>query len=223
MPSYAIFVALMTDPSAGTRSNSLSSLLATVKVVSSERRLLMLKEEGMLPALEKFLTPENVRATGQVALDVFYELLKDRGTIGLADAEKESIRIVYSSPLMSRIIAATSVHREAYAVINGLSCSDALAKDLFEYNGIVEALTRGLQTDDEYVHDGCIATIANITQVHIFDHTLFPELVNGIVNKFCTHGMSDSFKCTHFSRALLFVDRFTNTLLFPSMQADVMR
>jgi hypothetical protein len=198
MPSYASFVALLTDASPVTRNNGLSSLLAMVDDLSLKKRLLILKEGGMLAALAQFLTPASMHKTGEVALAVIRELINQRDPTNLTDAEQECKQIVFSSPLMPRIVAATSVHWQAYGIIARMSLSDALKKDLFEYSGVAEALSRGLQTDVEFIHDYCIITIAhtcgNATLDHVFDHALFPELVAGIINTFCTHGLGNPFK-----------------------------
>jgi hypothetical protein len=161
---YASFVALLTHATASVRNNGLNCLLSMAKATPPETHLLIIKGEGMLTALEQFLTPENVHASGLAALRCINELTDQREDGYGTAADRECQQIVFSSPLMPRIVAATSVHRMAYCVIDTMN-STTMEKELFEYNGVTEAFTRGLQTDDEEIHGKCIVTIACIKLV----------------------------------------------------------
>jgi hypothetical protein len=188
-------VTLLTDANASTRSAGLSSLRSTARFAPAEERLLILKEDGMLGALQQFIEPDSMQETGEAAIDLLWQLTDSKGVNNLSVAEMACKRCVFGSPLFPLIVQATTVHRNSFNVIRTLSLVNTLKKELFEFPGVTEALARGLNTDDEDIQIICITTVSNITTVHVFDLNEFPELISGIVDKFTTQGIGGAFWC----------------------------
>ena len=195
MTSYESFVTLLTHADPSTRSAALDSLRVVAEMAPAESRLLILKQEGMLGALQQFIEPHSVQETGEAAIYLLWQLTGQEDVHSLSDAEITCKRCVFGSPLFPLIVQATTVHRKASHVICRLSVGNALCKELFEFPGVTEALTRGLNTNDEDIQMSCITTVSNITIVHVFDLNDFPELISGIVEKVTAQRMDQVFRC----------------------------
>ena len=136
-----------------------------------------------------------MQETGEDALNLLLLLIGEEDVINMSDAEMACKRCVFESPLFPLILQATTVHRKAFNVICRLSVARALKKELFQFPCITEALTRGLNTNDEDIQTSCIATFSNIAIVHVFDLNDFPELISGIVDKVTAQRMDQVFRC----------------------------
>jgi hypothetical protein len=107
---------------------------------------------------------------------------------------------IFYSPCFPSLknLAATSSTR-ARAVINGISCMEAeRKKDFLDSPGMVELLRSSLNSTDATIATNFAATIANLcldetTASAILDSQ--PDLVQTLVDTFCTSGFCEKFKC----------------------------
>ena len=183
MSSYASHVQRMTTGSVPERAAGLANLENVVDGLTEEQLLEVVRESGLLAALNLFLSGDWALAS----LKVLYSLMgrdssPDSPTLRLCGAA------IFDSPCfpLLKSFAASGgtleLKREAWEAIRGVSrMGGERLREFFDSPGMVALLKAGLESEDQIIAKNTTSTIKNLcfdetTATAIFDSPCFPSL-----------------------------------------------
>ena len=199
MPAYNSHVQRMSTGSTSERGAGLDRLRSLLDDLSEEQLLEVVREPGLLAALNLFLSGDRSLA----ALNVLYALMgRDSDpnslTLMLCDAA-----IFYSPcfPKLKEIAASSSstleVRREAWEAIKGVSRMEE-GRSFFDSSGMFALLQAGLKSADHAIAKNAAIAVSNLC----FDKTIasaifdgHSDLVETLTDAFCSNGASGQFQC----------------------------
>jgi hypothetical protein len=161
--------------------------------------LVLLKEPGFLAAMEAFLSPAGLKKkeTALVALQLIDNLI-----LGASyDDEDECVKELFESPCFAAVVRAArekdaEISEIAYELMWSVTVNHK--KTFFEYNGVPDALVRGLNTNHRGIVNQCFYILSDIVEDDGFPDndilTAHSDLVTAVVNTFCEGG-SICFAC----------------------------
>jgi len=185
MPAFASHVQRMTARSASERGAGLDGMMSILDDLSEEQLLAVVREPGLLAALNLFLSGDR----SLTALKVLDSLMgKAINPISLA--LMLSYAAIFDSPCFPSLkdIASSGrtleLKQSAWAAITGLACmEEGRLREMFDSPGMVALLQAGLESADITIASMASATVYNLCEDEtiasaIFDSPCFPSAKN---------------------------------------------
>jgi hypothetical protein len=200
MPAYASHVQRMTAGSGSERGAGLDglSIIVSDAGLPVESRLAILREPGLLAALNSFLVGDRTVTALKVLLCIV------RRT-NMSFSAGQCLSVIFVSPCFPSLmaIAATGSTMQlkywAYHVAISISMlEDERKKDFLDSPGMVTLLLSGLKHANNDVAGNATITIHNLCVDEITASAVLdshPKLVQALVDSFSTSGVCEKFKC----------------------------
>ena len=201
MSAHSSHVQRMTTGSASERGAGLDGLKNTLGDMSEEQLLEVVREPGLLAALNVFFSGDK----SLTALKVLFALMRPSSD-PFSPTTKQCRAAIFDSPCFPSLkdIAASSsgtleLKRKAWRAIRGASRLEVgRRREVIDSPGMVALLQVGLESADHSIAVQTMDTIYNLcrdetTAAAVFDG--HPDLVQSLVDTFCNSGVNDQFKC----------------------------